>query len=172
MPLPGTLTAGKAYGWRVDTIVSGRTYVGIPRSFKTRGPLVVTTLIDENDPGIHQGVGDSLREALNTAIPGELINFASNLSGGTIALAGTPLTLTKNVTVDASTLPDRITINAGGASRAITVSTGSSVVLKGLMIAGGRFQPGGRNLQRRRHTYAHALHGVAKRILEQGGRCL
>jgi hypothetical protein len=147
--LPGTLNPNTVHQWRVDTTVDGRTYVGFPQTFTTRGPLVVTTLADEDDPGVKQGEGDSLREALRAALDGELIQFASHLSGGTILLGDTlfggtgQLTIDKDVTIDASALASQITINPGSASRAIGVTGGSTVVLKGLRISNGSADQGG-----------------------------
>ncbi len=74
----------------------------------------VTKLDDTND-----GVCDadcSLREAIASAAPNTTIVFAPNLSGGTIRLSYPPaapssLTLSQNVTIDASGLTDPITIS-------------------------------------------------------------
>ena len=131
-----------SYQWRVDVILDGRTYLGKTQSFTTRGALVVTTLVDENDTQPFQGTGESLRETLKEATQGELIRFAANLSGGTIWLDGQPLTINKSVTIDAAPLPDRLTIDALGNSRVFEISGPNTVGLKGLRIANG-FAPTG-----------------------------
>ena len=136
------LKAETSYQWRVDVILDGRTYLGKPQSFTSRGPLVVTTLVDENDPQARQGMGESLRETLREATQGEFIQFAANLSGGTIWLDGQPLTIDKDVTIDAAPLPDRLTINALGKHRVFEISGPNTIELKGLRIANG-FAPRG-----------------------------
>ena len=131
------LMAKRDYQWRGDVTIEGRTYPGRAQAFTTRGPLLVTTLIDENDPELRQGVGDSLREILEEASSGELIRFAANLSGGTIRLEGKPFTINTSVTINGANLRERITIDALGNSRAIEVTGAHSVVLKGLRISNG-----------------------------------
>lgn len=106
-------------------------------------PLMVTTLADENDHVLGQGVGDSLREVIELAIDGETIAFASYLTGGTIILQNGELSVTKNITIDATPLPDRITIDAVGESRIFSVSSTDTVVMKGLRITGGDANFGG-----------------------------
>ena len=125
------------YQWRVDVTLDGRNYLGKTQSFTTRGPLVVTTLTDEDDPKPGQGTGESLREALKEASPGELIRFAANLSGGSLWLDGKAITINKSVTIDAAPLPDRLIIDAQGASRVFEISGPNTVVLKGLRIVNG-----------------------------------
>ena len=136
------LIANRNYQWRIDVTLGGRTYPGRTQAFTTRGPLVVTTLTDEDDSGLRQGTGDSLRELLKEASPGELIRFAPSLSGRSIWLDRGPLLINQSVTIDAAPLPDRISIDALGKSRVFTVSAGKTVVLKGLRIANG-FAPTG-----------------------------
>ena len=114
-----------------------------PVHFPSGTPLLVTTLADENDHSLGLGTGDSLREVIEAAFPGDLINFAPVLSGRTIVLKGTELGIRENITIDASPLPDRITIHAGGASRVFGISGAGNVILRGLTIAGGDSSLGG-----------------------------
>ncbi|MCB1099875.1 MAG: cadherin-like beta sandwich domain-containing protein [Verrucomicrobiae bacterium] len=100
--------------------------------------LVVTTLADENDRRLGAGAGDSLREVIDAAYSGDLIGFAPVLSGQTIELAGMPLRVNKSITIDASPLPDKITISGGDSTRVFTLSGGGSVTMNGLTISQGR----------------------------------
>ena len=113
--------------------------------------LVVTTLNDtfENDGLL------SLREAIAIAPERAVITFDPKLSGRTINLKGGELLLTRNVTIDASSVGG-ITINAGGKSRVINVGAGLTnvthvtgkdstyvVSLIGLTMTGGKAENGG-----------------------------
>ncbi len=83
----------------------------------------------------------SLRDALLQAKSGDTVRFFSRLSGKTITLSGTELTVPKGVTVDASDLSDGITINANEKSRVFYVYGGTDsapTVLKGLTVTGGK----------------------------------
>lgn len=139
----GTLTPNTEYAWRVDTILNGKTYTGDIWLFTTRGALVVTTLVDENDAGLGQGAGDSLREAVAAALPDETITFAAELAGQTIVLSGTQIDIDKNLTIDASTLPDGITISANNQSRIFAITNAQTVVLQKLTLTGGNSSFGG-----------------------------
>ena len=123
--------------WRVDTILNGKIYTGELLHFTTRGPLVVTTEQDENDPNLGQGTGDSLREAIADAVPNEVITFDPKFSGGGVTLKGTPLAITSSLTIDASAVARRWTIDGGGLSQVLTVGGQISVTLKNLILSGG-----------------------------------
>ena len=75
--------------------------------------ITVDTLVDEND-GIGTG-GISLRDAIGAATTGETIDFAAPLDGGTIMLDQMlgELAITDAVTIDASSLTNGLTIDAG-----------------------------------------------------------
>ncbi len=101
-------------GMYFDQVTSAPDYTLAPAPVST-----VTKLEDTND-----GVCDSdcsLREAIVSAAPNATILFAPGLSGGTIRLVmqtlpgnqapTATLFLTKNITIDASALPQPITIN-------------------------------------------------------------
>ena len=62
--------------------------------------IQVTTLIDENDLGLGQGFGDSLREAITFAGPEDTITFANTIDGGTINLINGELVIDQNLTID------------------------------------------------------------------------
>jgi len=70
---------------------------------------LVTTTADSG-PG-------SLRQAVADAQPGEIIKFSTRLSRLTILLTNGQLMVDKSLGIDASTLPDGITLDATGSSR-------------------------------------------------------
>lgn len=80
----------------------------------------------------------SLREALVT---GGAVTFDASLVGGTIRLNGTALAVDASTTVTGPGA-DRLTIDAGNASRVFTISGGGSsllnVTISGLMVSGGK----------------------------------
>ncbi|MEO5916526.1 MAG: choice-of-anchor Q domain-containing protein [Luteolibacter sp.] len=86
------------------------------------------------------GVG-SLRQSIIDAGSGNTVTFAPVLSGATIILGGAELTIDKSLTIDASALADRITIDANGATtnhRVLGISIGSDVSLRSLNFTGGK----------------------------------
>jgi|GEM_PF-871442 len=91
---------------------------------------------DSSGPG-------SLRQAIADALPGNYITFAAGLSGTTIPLDGTQLTIDKYLTIDASALPAGITIDAGGGSRVLELTPDISVYLHSLTLTGGLATNGG-----------------------------
>ncbi len=115
----------------------------------TESPLVVSTLLDEND-GDYSAGDLSLREALvlaadEASYPGadEITFDASLFTDGpaTISLDETELTIDSNVTIIGPGA-DRLTIDANGSSRVLNVDDGEysnscNVTLSGLTIAGG-----------------------------------
>jgi sugar lactone lactonase YvrE len=108
---PGFLSLDSTYFWRVDTLLDGGTYQGAVYQFTTRPASIVDTVADEND-GLNTG-GISLRDAVNAAVPGENITFAQGLNGQIITL-GSTLSITKDLTIDASALTGGLTINNDG----------------------------------------------------------
>ena len=110
----------------------------------TIAPLVVTTGSDEDDGALGLGSGDSLREMLRYGEIGLTINFDGS-AGDTITLNGTPLTLDKNQSLDASGLPNGLTISGQGVSRVfnITGPIGGTTTLRGLTITDGVANIGG-----------------------------
>ena len=79
----------------------------------------------------------SLRDTITNASSGDTITFDASLSGMTITLSGTQLLINKDLTIDASALPDGITIDANNASRVIKITAGNVVTLDSLTITGG-----------------------------------
>ena len=105
--------------------------------------MVVDTQLDEDD-GIAAG-GVSLREAIANTATGGTITFAAGVNGGTITLVNGQLVIDKNLTIDASLLPDGITIDANGSvthHRVLQVDFGATVVIERLTLTGGKSADG------------------------------
>ncbi|MBQ3388243.1 MAG: hypothetical protein IJG60_03425 [Thermoguttaceae bacterium] len=104
---------------------------------------IVTTLIDVVDE-IDRLI--SLREAVALyAEEGDTITFAPELAGGTIALNGNQLEISRGITIDATSVGG-ITIDANQSSRVFYVSGGTEdtpVELINLTITGGYTEYGG-----------------------------
>jgi hypothetical protein len=93
-------------------------------------PLTVTNLNDS-------GTG-SLRQIIANAVSGNIISFASNLSGGTITLTSAEIVPGTGLTVDASLLAADINISGGtGTKRLFTVSAGATLNLNSLTLMSG-----------------------------------
>jgi predicted outer membrane repeat protein len=85
----------------------------------------------------------SLRKALSTVCVGGTINFSDTLAGQTITLLSGPLTLGKNVTIDASAAPG-LSISGNNASRVFEVNAGTTATVKYLTAKNGYgYQLGG-----------------------------
>ncbi|MEM9478776.1 MAG: CSLREA domain-containing protein [Verrucomicrobiota bacterium] len=102
----------------------------------------VTTLDDEDDgPTSLDTPGDiSLREAINHADSGSCITFSTALDGGTITLALGQLVIAHDLTIDASGLPNGITIDANGQvtnHRVLEIQPNTIVALHHLTLTGG-----------------------------------
>ncbi|MCC5841223.1 MAG: hypothetical protein JJT96_13990 [Opitutales bacterium] len=102
---------------------------------------VVTTLADSGSNSLRGLVG-------NASV--SRITFAPALSGKTIFLGGSAITINRNVTIDASALPEGITISGNsngdgihdpGESRIFVINAGRTVTLRGLRIVDGQTQP-------------------------------
>ena len=100
---------------------------------------VVTTNEDVCDPTDGK---ISLREALFYASDDETITFASSLNGTTIQLKGGELYIIKSVTIDASSLAQKITINGNQNSRVFCVNA-ADIFLDSIIITNGRAFFGG-----------------------------
>ena len=94
----------------------------------THGSVVNNTL--------DAGAG-SLRQAIADASSGETITFDGVLSGQVIMLASGQLTVDKDLTIDASSLPDGLTIDAGQSSRVFNITAGATVTLDSFTVTGG-----------------------------------
>ncbi len=77
---------------------------------------IVTNLDDEDDglTSLASPADISLREAINHSVPNTTITFDSSLDGETITLTEGELVIEKNLTIDASSLPNGLTIDGGG----------------------------------------------------------
>ena len=131
--------------------------------------LVVDSAADESDGDF--SVGDlSLREAIeraNAHVGADTITFAPALSGQTILLGGTELDVTDSVSIDASSLADKLIVDGDGSSRILSVSAGATVEISGLTLTnassgssgGGAIRNEG-NLTLRDVVVAHSSAGI------------
>jgi predicted outer membrane repeat protein len=78
----------------------------------------------------------SLREAIASALPGDILLFDFALDGTTLALS-TPLLIDKDLTIDASALPRGLTLSGGDSTRIMEIPAGQVVKLRGLTFADG-----------------------------------
>lgn len=103
---------------------------------------VVTTILDEDDGMLAPdlGSGTSLREAILYSPPETRITFDRDLSGETVILSE-QLTISQNLVVDASMLPDGMTLDANATEedqrRVLTIDGGTTVELIELGLTGG-----------------------------------
>jgi len=135
-------------------------------ALETRWLLAITvdTLIDEADGSIVDG-DISLRDALARAPVGETIDFDASLDGGIIVLRLGELPVTNAIAIDATALPNGLTVDASGndptpdrnngdGSRIFIIDDGedgidSPVTIGGLTLTGGDvFRDGGAILTR------------------------
>ena len=121
-------------------------------------PLIVTTNSDSGDDATFgvslavdtaDGGGLSIREALNWASAGDNVTFDGGMSGDTITLSGTRLTIDKDITLDGDldddSIPD-ITISGNNTSQVIyTTGLTAAARLEGFTITNGynEFSEGG-----------------------------
>ena len=89
------------------------------------------TVINTADSG-----AGSLRKALSSVCADGTIHFAPELDGQTITLFTGPLTLGKNVTIDASAAPG-LTISGNNADRVFIINAGTTAKVKNLTVADG-----------------------------------
>src|SRR5262249_38892364 len=117
------------------------------RAFKPAYPIRprLEVLEDRSVPTTHMitnlsgssAVPGSLPFEVANANPGDTIQFAPNLKGGTIGLAlGTLLDINKNLTIDGA--GNGITVDGSGAgNRVFQIDNGNSGFISGLTITGG-----------------------------------
>ena len=105
-------------------------------AFEAGDLLIVDSLEDSADlPGF-----TTLREAINLANSlddFDEIEFASRLSGQTIDLNGELPVITQGLTIDASSLAERLILDAGPQSRHITFDGSGALTLNGLELING-----------------------------------
>lgn len=99
--------------------------------------IVVDSLLDTTgDPNI-----TTLRDAYNDVPANGTITFDSGLDGGTITL-GSSLSVSKNVTIDASAL-DSLSLSGNNANRVFVVQNGARLTISGLTVRDGSAVHGG-----------------------------
>lgn len=132
-------------------------------------PLLVTTTFD-NGPG-------SLRQAVLDAavLPGtNRIHLASSLSGQTITLFNGQIEIFSDVIIDASSLPEEITLSGNFSSRVFRIGSGASVALIGLIIRDGRAaidtRDGG-GISSRGHLAVTRCSIIGNQAFDGGGIC-
>jgi serine/threonine protein kinase len=101
----------------------------------SKGKRTVTSL-EDHVPG-------SLRQKIAEAGPGDTILFSSRLGGQTIQLSGGALTLAKDLTIDATSLPGGIRIAGQHSDHVFSVAPGVRAMLRGLTITNGFSHLGG-----------------------------
>ena len=129
------------YPWAKDAADNVSSAYGSPAAVTVCYPSVTVTSNADSGAG-------TLRQAISDTCAGGTIDFDSSLSGGTIHLA-TPLTLSKNITIDGSALTTQITIsgdsdnNGTGDVRVFFVNSGVTATLNSLAITKGNDLFGG-----------------------------
>ncbi|MEM7147250.1 MAG: right-handed parallel beta-helix repeat-containing protein [Verrucomicrobiota bacterium] len=121
-------------------------------AFETGPVILVNIAADENDPGLGQGTGDSLREALNAiATDRDRIDFDNTVfTGGAtnlITLTNGELSITggKTLAIDASNLSEKITLSGNNSSRVLNIDAGNTLTLAHLIIRDGKAPDGANN---------------------------
>jgi len=109
------------------------------RGFETEVPVITVNLDKQESPftvikTLDDG-GASFYDALANAKDGDTIIFDIGLSG-TITLSGGELVIDKSIKIDANGAD--ITLDAGGDSRVMSITSGTTVTLVGLTITGGK----------------------------------
>ena len=105
--------------------------IGMLKTKPTQPALAATLIVtntSDSDPG-------SLRQAIANAGSGDTINFDSSLGSYSIIDLFSPLTIDKNLTIDASSLSNPLPINLRGASN-IQIQN-STVTISNLIIQNG-----------------------------------
>jgi len=105
------------------------TSLGVTVKPVSAGTITVTNT-NNTGPG-------SLRQALLDASSGDTIKFASALSGRTITVVDDPLFIQRNVTIDGTSLAQKIKISGGEKMRVFGVFEGVSVTMKSIEIING-----------------------------------
>ena len=84
---------------------------------------------------------DAIAQANSHQGPDEIV-FAPELSGGTVELSGSQLTVSGNLVIDATSLPDGVTVDGNRSTRLMYINAGVSMELRGLTFTGASV-PGG-----------------------------
>ena len=139
-----------------------RSRAAAPRTVRTQAPtaasveplearallttFTVDALGDVDDADVSAG-NVTLREAVrlaNESAGADEIAFDASLSGETITLGGTELTLTDEVTISGLGA-DQLTVDANDASRVLRVNSGVTATVSGLTLSGGSVTNSGRS---------------------------
>ena len=107
------------------------------------GTVVTTTADEDVSLNPASGTGVSLREAVKYSPTGTLVTFAPALSGKTITLTLGVMVIPGTLTVDASSLPQGLTIDGNRNSRLFSVGSGRALTLRSLTLTGGNGVGGG-----------------------------
>jgi hypothetical protein len=116
-------------------------------SFDQRGyPRVANGAADIGAVEVQQSVvrvtdnagSGSLRQVLTDVYPPGIVTFAPSLSGQTITLTSGQLTLSKSMTIDASSLPGGIQISGNNSSRVMEIAANNTITLDSLTLKNGR----------------------------------
>ena len=93
-----------------------------------------------DDPSNDDSLRAILANAQTGANGGTLVSFDETLDGGTLTLSNGQLEVLsgRDVFLDASNLPNGLTIDAGGQSRVMMIEENATVSLHGLTLTGGR----------------------------------
>jgi len=115
--------------WTTTPYSGGRALVFFGHQICTTGPITVQ---NTNDSG-----AGSLRQAIADACPGETITFDPSLSGQTITLLST-LDINKNLTIDGSALPSKLSISGNNSVTMLLVNMGITATIDSLIIKNGK----------------------------------
>ncbi|RME88037.1 MAG: hypothetical protein D6770_07895, partial [Anaerolineae bacterium] len=121
--------------WRAALVLALLLALALVPVTPARAATWTVTNANDSGPG-------SLRQAIADASSGDTIVFAPGLSGQTITLSST-LTISKDLTIDGSSLAIPVTISGNNSVRVFSVTSGTTVELKGLTIAHGNADIGG-----------------------------
>lgn len=101
--------------------------------FQQSAKASVLTVTNTNDSG-----PGSLRQAITDAVDGDMIDFDPDLSGQVITLTSGELFIDKVLTIDASTLQERPSINGNGNSRLFNITTTGIITINYLTLTQGQ----------------------------------
>jgi hypothetical protein len=89
-------------------------------------------VLNTNDSG-----AGSLRQTISNAVSGDYITFSNSLAGATIRLTSGYMTISKDLTIDASALAGGLTINGGHNGSIFQIANGATSTLVSLTLTNG-----------------------------------